>query len=198
MRDEIRTERLVLRQLTLEDANAFARIAGRYDVAKMCATISYPFPVLSAEFKLMDKALKKQRQLSFSYAITLDGNALIGICEFFRPDAHSTLEFGYHLDPTYWGKGYITEACQAMMDEAQKSLGASKIIAHVFHDNPASMRVLEKLGFVLTDDDEAFSVARMETVKGFCFTCKLDEDPLGITPKRAAPLRSNLQLVMSA
>jgi len=198
MRDEIRTERLVLRQLTLKDAPVFARIAGNYDVAKMCATISYPFPVLSAEFKLMDKALKKQRQLSFSYAITLEGGEMIGIAEFFRPDVHSILEFGYHLDAAYWSKGYITEACRAMMVEAQKSLGASRIIAHVFHDNPASMHVLEKLGFEITGDDKAFSAARMETVKGFCFTCDLNQDVFIATPKQATPLRSDLKIVMSA
>ena len=73
MRDRIATERLVLRELTLEDAKAFSKLAGDYDIAKMTGAIAHPFPLYSAEFKIMYLRRQKARGLAYPYAITLDG-----------------------------------------------------------------------------------------------------------------------------
>ena len=81
MRDDIRTKRLVLRELTLEDAPAFSKLAGDYDIAKMTGSIPHPFPLYSAEFKIMYMRRQKQRGLAYPYAITRDGGdgELIGV-----------------------------------------------------------------------------------------------------------------------
>jgi len=50
MRDDIRTKRLVLRELTLEDAPAFSKLAGDYDIAKMTGSIPHPFPLYSGDY----------------------------------------------------------------------------------------------------------------------------------------------------
>ena len=54
---------------------------------------------------------------------------------------------GYWIGRPYWGRGYATEACTALVDIA-RALGLGSLEGSHFVDNPASARVLEKLGFV--------------------------------------------------
>ena len=56
-------------------------------------------------------------------------------------------EFGYWLTPSAWGRGYATEAGRAMVAAARHTLGLRRLKAGHFVDNPASGRVLTKLGF---------------------------------------------------
>ena len=56
-------------------------------------------------------------------------------------------EFGYWLTPDAWGRGYATEAGRAMVSAARYTLGLRRLKAGHFVDNPASGRVLTKLGF---------------------------------------------------
>jgi RimJ/RimL family protein N-acetyltransferase len=55
---------------------------------------------------------------------------------------------GYWLGEAYWGKGLATAALGAFLPWASETFGLSRFIAHVFSSNPASMRVLDKCGFV--------------------------------------------------
>ncbi|MEP3890119.1 MAG: GNAT family N-acetyltransferase [Hellea sp.] len=193
MREEIRTERLVLRQLTLDDASAISKLGSDKDISRMTGSFPHPFPLLSAEFKIMHMKAQNRRGLAYPYAITIDGGELMGICDLFRRSADAVLEIGYWLGKPYWGKGYSTEAAIALMKEARDSLGVSSLIAGVFSDNPASIRVLQKLGFKLTGEEEMyFSIGRME--KAHSLSLRLDFE----APQRAAPLRSNLQFVKTA
>jgi len=85
---------LVLRQLTLKDAAAFSGLAGDYDIASMTGSFPHPFPVLSAEFKIMDLEQKRRRTLAYPYAITIDGGELMGMADIFRRDTDAALEIG--------------------------------------------------------------------------------------------------------
>jgi RimJ/RimL family protein N-acetyltransferase len=57
------------------------------------------------------------------------------------------LELGYWIARPYWGRGYATEAGRAVIDHARHSLRLPRLSAGHFIDNPASGRVLAKLGF---------------------------------------------------
>ena len=193
MRDIIKTERLVLRQLTLDDAAAFSKLASDYDISKMTGTIPHPFPLYSAEFKIMYMRRQKQRGLAYPYAISIESGELIGVMDLFRSTPDAALEIGYWVGKPYWGQGFSTEAARAIIEEAQNSLGVKALLAGAFTDNPASLRVLQKLGFKPTGKTEMyFSMARMEKARSV--NLRLDIE----ASERAAPLRSNLQLVMSA
>jgi [ribosomal protein S5]-alanine N-acetyltransferase len=69
-------------------------------------------------------------------------------------------EFGYWLGRRYWGRGYATEAARRALAFAFTELNAERLTAGWFHDNPASGRVLEKLGFVADGMDERVSLSR--------------------------------------
>jgi len=193
MRDRIETERLVLRQLTLEDAPAFSRYANDFDISRMTGSIPHPFPLLSAEFKIMYMLSQKRRALAFPYAVTIDGGDMIGIADLFRRSPHATLEIGYWMGKPFWGTGYMTETCQALMDEARNTLGVKALVAGVFADNPASIRVLEKLGFKLTGKSEPyFSNARLK--KAESLDLRIDFE----TSSRAVPLRQSQKMAIRA
>jgi RimJ/RimL family protein N-acetyltransferase len=56
---------------------------------------------------------------------------------------------GYWIARSHWGRGFATEACTALVDIA-RTLGLAQLEASHFIDNPASARVLDKLGFEST------------------------------------------------
>lgn len=67
-----------------------------------------------------------------------------------RPLPHSdSFELGYRFLRRHWGKGYATEAGQVLLHYAFHKLGLDKVIAIALPENKASLRVMEKLGFLL-------------------------------------------------
>jgi len=176
MKDKIKTERLILRWPELTDVDALSTLAGEFDIARMTGSFPHPFPPLSAEFRLMFLKQQWRRGLAFPYAITLDGGELIGMVDLFRKTTDDTFELGYWVGKPYWGQGFATEAVKALIQEARAKLNITHLDAGVFTDNPASLRVLEKIGFVITgQDDGYFSMARMENAKSYLLALELDE-----------------------
>jgi len=176
MRAIINTERLVLRPLVFADAPAFARHANDYDIAKMTGSFPYPFPLLSVEFKIMYLMSQRECGLSYPYAITIEGQDLMGIMDIFRSDDTTAFEIGYWIGRPFWKRGYVSEAAKAILNEARETLKVSTITAGVFNDNPASQRVLEKLGFkVLGPSAPYFSNARMKNTAGIDLELSFDD-----------------------
>jgi len=82
-------------------------------------------------------------------AIDVMGEAVGGVGAILGSDVNRhTAEVGYWLGEAYWGKGIATAAVSAFLPWASEAFGLSRFIGHVFSSNPASMRVLEKAGFV--------------------------------------------------
>ena len=85
-----------------------------------------------------------------NFAIVVDGAAVGGTglelgTDVFRRSG----EVGYWLGPPFWGRGIATEALRAVTDYAFTTLDICRLEAGVFAWNPASARVLEKVGYVL-------------------------------------------------
>ena len=176
MRDKLTTKRLKLRTLALSDAKRYARFVSDWDIARMTGSLPYPMPQISAEIKIEMLLSRRRRGLAYPYAMTFGGTDIIGVMDIFKRTDQSEFELGYWLARDYWGQGLIAEAATAVMTEAQQSLGVSKFVAGVFADNPASMRVLEKLGFTKTGSEgKYFSMARLEHMEsiGFKFDCHI-------------------------
>ncbi len=70
------------------------------------------------------------------------------------PDRLGLVEIGYTTEEPFRGQGYMTEAVSALCEHALSHPKVYGIIAGVLDDNPASVRVLEKCGFVMTDHSE--------------------------------------------
>lgn len=73
---------------------------------------------------------------------------MIGTCDVFKVNwENEVCEIGYVINRNYWGKGYMTLACRAVMNFAFEYLKLSKIEIGHYKDNIGSQRVIEKCGF---------------------------------------------------
>jgi RimJ/RimL family protein N-acetyltransferase len=74
--------------------------------------------------------------------------AAMGRSGLYHPEGWPGLEVGWTLAREHWGKGYATEAGAASLRYAFEQVGSSRVISLIRPDNPASIRVAEKLGGV--------------------------------------------------
>ena len=178
MRPTLDTDRLTLRQIRDDDAPSFSALAGDFDISRMTGTIPYPLPLLSAEFKILSLKARQRQNLGYPYAITQKGqDALIGVIDLFRRKKDDILEIGYWIGRPYWGQGYATEASKAIIAEAKTELGIKRLCAGAFSDNPASLHILEKIGFKRTGQTELyFSIARMQKASSVLFNLSFEND----------------------
>jgi RimJ/RimL family protein N-acetyltransferase len=89
------------------------------------------------------------------------GEAVGGIGLTLKNDVERcSAEIGYWLGEAVWGRGIATAAVQALTDYGFKAFGLTRIFAVPFANNPASMRVLEKVGYVRE------GVMRRSAIKG--------------------------------
>ncbi|WP_084777916.1 GNAT family N-acetyltransferase [Saccharibacillus sacchari] len=78
-----------------------------------------------------------------------DTGSFVGTCGFLGIERqHNRMEIGYDLARQHWGKGYMPEAVRAVLGFGFGPLAANKIEARVDPDNAASVRLMDKLGFV--------------------------------------------------
>ena len=109
---------------------------------------AFPFPYTPADARHWIK-LATTNGFNYVFAIDVEGFAVGAIGLHPGVDVHRhSAEIGYWLSEEYWGRGIATEAVQVVTNYAFTTLGMSRVHAEVFHWNAASMRVLEKAGFV--------------------------------------------------
>lgn len=70
------------------------------------------------------------------------------------PDAAGQVEIGYGMDPQHQSQGYTTEAVRALIGWAFEEAACGSVIAEVQKDNPASSRILEKVGMTVYAETE--------------------------------------------
>lgn len=158
------TQRLILREPTLTDTPAFVAILSDYEVAKNLAQVEHPFTVAHYQDAMRAYAAGRQKGESYRFAVTraMDG-ALIGLCGVDRM-AGGVWEFGYWYGRQYWNQGYATEAGRPVLRFAFDDLNVELLLAFWHVDNPASGRVLDKLGFCAIGMEPRNCVARGEAV----------------------------------
>lgn len=139
-----RTKRLTLRPGWPEDAAAITRAIAHEEVAFKLARLPWPYTESdAAEWLALPRGRCDVTLLILAHDAPHPWLAgAIGI----HPDGASH-ELGYWLTPSAWGRGYATEAGHAMIGIARHALGLRHLTSGYFIDNPASGRVLAKLGF---------------------------------------------------
>lgn len=180
-----RTKRLTLRPGWPEDARALSQAIGHETVVTKLARVPWPYALGDAE-----KYLANPRgSTDPSFLILLHQGAdtrLIGGIGI-HDEADGTRQLGYWLTPDAWGRGYATEAGRAVLDMARHALGYKRLHAWHFADNPASGRVLTKLGFRRTGRIEPrHSLARGGTTPGVAYALDFDGEQSTDDPVRMA------------
>ena len=166
-----RTPRLLLRPGFPEDAPALVAAIADEAIVRSLATVPWPYTMRDAEAVLASP----RDPILPSLLIFERGTGapqLVGSCGLGRRPSGS-VEMGYWIAKSFWGRGYATEACSALVDIA-RALGLQSLEGSHFLDNPASARVLEKLGFTpLGIIAPRMSCARGEEVPARLMRCEL-------------------------
>jgi RimJ/RimL family protein N-acetyltransferase len=152
----MRTKRLLLRDLTLRDVRRIAMLASDWDVARMTGRIPHPYSEELARQWISDLF-----EGEFVQGIVSQGE-LVGLCGY-MPDGNSA-EIGYWVGKPWWGRGFATEAAGALIDYCFNEVGFERITCGHFVDNPASARVIAKLGFRFTGWERVWCEARQSDV----------------------------------
>jgi RimJ/RimL family protein N-acetyltransferase len=139
-----RTGRLLLRPGWAEDAPALATAIADEVIVRNLATAPWPYRLRDAEAFLA----QPRDPVLPSFLIferTSGAPRMVGSCGLGRRPS-GAVELGYWIGRPFWGRGFATEAATALIEIA-RTLGFTQLEGSHFLDNPASGRVLEKLGF---------------------------------------------------
>ncbi len=141
------TERLLIRRLTMEDAQDMFEYAQDPEIAGLGLWLPQP----TLEDSLQDltetlEAYERGHYMSWAMELKAEGKMIgrIGLSAY-SPRSRRA-ELGYALNRNYWGKGYASEAVGAVLEFGFRTVGLHRIEANALPENAASIRVLEKVG----------------------------------------------------
>jgi ribosomal-protein-alanine N-acetyltransferase len=141
----IETERLILSQLKEEDIPFVTEYLQNKIYSDLTSNIPYPYTREDAEFWVKISKEAFEQNTGYTFAVRNKENQIIGAIGLHDRDDDKA-ELGYWLGRLFWNKGYITEAASAIIDFGFKELDINKIYATYFLHNPASGRIMEKVG----------------------------------------------------
>ncbi len=146
MKTIIETERLVLKEITLDDKEAMFRLHSNDEVQK------YTGDPLVASLEEMEKAIETRiidyEKYGYGRWATFlkNGMHFIGWAGLAYLPEFDEIDLGYRFTPEHWGKGFATEASLAILNYGFNKLELKRIIAIAMKDNKASINVMEKCG----------------------------------------------------
>ena len=179
-----RTERLLLRPSWPEDSRVLYEAVADEAIVRNLAFAPWPYtPRDASEFAALEHPARYPNFLLWQR--THGAPRLVGSCGIGNRDGAA--ELGYWIARPYWGLGYASEAARAVVQIA-KAIGHRHLISGHFTDNPASGRVLRKVGFRANGRTEMrHSSGRGHAVPCALFERALDDD--GLNDKSDMPTR---------
>jgi RimJ/RimL family protein N-acetyltransferase len=138
---------LVLRPFTFDDISAVVSLAGEWDVARNTLRIPHPYNEAMARGWILscEADFTVAREMVCAITNREDG-MVVGAIGLMLEEKSDDAALGYWIGKPYWGNGYATEAGKAMVAFGFQNLGLNRIRGEHFTRNPASGRVLEKIG----------------------------------------------------
>jgi RimJ/RimL family protein N-acetyltransferase len=144
----IRTTRLLLRPFARADAGAVTELAGVFEIADTTISIPHPYSLQVAIDWIAGHRRARQRGQGFRFAMTQAESAQLVGCVELRDinHEHAQAEIGFWVGKPFWRFGYASEAASAVVRFGFESLCLNRIYAFHMARNPASGKVLQKLG----------------------------------------------------
>ena len=140
------TSRLVLRTPTLADAPAIAQLAADRLIADTTAAVPHPYTLADAESFIRHVTHDDAR--SEVWVIVHDGE-VVGAMGLHASDDPALEGLGYWVGVPHWGQWFATEAARTVLDHAFGDRGREVVFADHLTRNPASHRVMEKVGLTV-------------------------------------------------
>ena len=143
----IRLEACEVRSLQAEDAATLAAHANNREVwINLRDAFPHPYTVADAE-SFIERCVQPPET---TFGIAVDGEVVGAVGFVIGEDVErASAELGYWLGESYWGRGIMTAVVTAVTEYALREHGLVRVYATPFGWNQASMRVLEKAGYVL-------------------------------------------------
>jgi ribosomal-protein-alanine N-acetyltransferase len=146
---KLETDRLILRQMTLEDVPALFKIWSDPEVTKYINITAFKEESQAREMiELLNRLAEEKKAIR--WAITLKEDQKVigsgGFNTWLKEEAFRG-EIGYDLDRGYWGRGIMTEVLHALISFGFGPMKLNRIEAMVEPENIASIKLLKKNGF---------------------------------------------------
>lgn len=147
----LESDRLYIRRVVRSDYTHLYNLSVIPQVMKYLKTDDYKPPDPPYIYDLIERTYRRSITMPGLglWAIKLkEDDSFIGLV-FLQPykEVEGEVELGYRLYPQFWRKGYCTEICKEIVNNAFKKGVTDKIVATVHRENTASIGVLEKIGF---------------------------------------------------
>lgn len=156
----LETERLILRPLTVEDAEAAFVWCSDPKVNRFM-----PYSLYTSVGQVREWLKDASKgDYDFGFVRKSDG-VLIGSGGIYPGENGGPWDFGYNIRSDCWNQGYTTEAARAMIDFARREFGVKDFAANHAVDNPASGKVMEHCGLVFDHYGEYSTFDGTETFK---------------------------------
>ena len=151
----LETERLILREFTMDDLDAFASLMADPEVMRF--SLSGPMKDKEQAREYLQKRIidhYAQYGSGLYAAIHKTDNCLIGSIGLINQniDGEKKTELGYRLHPSYWGKGLATEAASSICRHAFDHLAINELISIIDPKNTRSIEVAKRIGMCYWKD----------------------------------------------
>ena len=158
-----------VRSLRPEDAESLAMHADNRDVwINLRDGFPHPYTLADAE-SFIERCLQPPET---TFAIVVEGEAVGAIGFVLGSDVERlSAELGYWLSENFWGRGIMTVAVSAVTEYAMRKHDLTRVYATPFTGNEASMRVLEKAGYVLEGVMRRSAIKDGKIVDKFLYAC---------------------------
>lgn len=147
----LETKRLILRDLTINDAKDITENINNFNVSRYLLVVPYPYHFKDAKkwIKSLKRNSKKKLCEDYVFGITLKPeNKIIGAVGLHKIDKfQGTAEIGYWLGENYWRQGIMSEAVKEVINFSFLKLKLRKIWVGAFSENKASNNLIQKMGF---------------------------------------------------
>ena len=144
---ELQLKSCVIRTWSSSDAEAVQRYANNRKIWQNLRDV-FPHPyTLDDAHAFLSRVTNEQPSATFAIALPSEAIGCIGL-QLGRDVHRKTAELGYWLGEPFWGRGIMSEAVAELTRWAFEAFDLERIFAEPFANNPASMRVLERAGFV--------------------------------------------------
>ena len=144
----IETDRLQLRQLSVDDAEFILRLLNEPSFIQNIGDRGVR-TVDDARGYIVKGPITSYEKFGFGLWMieTKSPLAPIGICGLLKREVLDDVDIGYALLPEFWSHGYALESASAVVSYAREKLGLKRVVAVTNSNNQSSIRLLEKMGF---------------------------------------------------
>jgi len=161
----LETERLFVRETTVEDVDSFYRI---YEDPSVTAYMENLFADRDEEIAYTENYIETVYAF-YGYGmwtvLEKDGGAVVGRAGISWREGYQLPELGFVIGVPWQGRGYAFEVCGAILHYAREELEMTRVQALVRPGNEKSLRLCEKLGFVYSEETAVDGVKHLMLVK---------------------------------